>query len=147
MLVVGVPPALTLPRLAVRLGDQRLLVVGACLLMVIGWVGILVAPTSAPYLWAVVLGLGQNGAFPLALMLIVLRGGDVSGTQGLSALAQSVGYGLAAVAPVTVGAIHAATHSWTPAVVLLLALTGPQLVFGLGAGRGGRSLAQPRPGT
>lgn len=80
------------------------------------------------------LGIGQNGAFPLALMLIVLRGGSVAATQGLSALANSVGYGLAALAPVAVGAIHAATHSWTPAAILLLTLVGPQFLFGLGAG-------------
>lgn len=141
-LVVGVLPALTLPRLATRLTDQRLMVAGVCLLTVIGWAGILIAPMSAPYLWVVLLGLGQNGAFPLALMLIVMRGGSVAATEGLSALAQSVGYGLAAVAPIAVGAIHAAAHSWTPAVILLLALTGPQFAFGLGAGRGGRSLAE-----
>jgi CP family cyanate transporter-like MFS transporter len=134
-MVVGVLTALTLPGLAGRLRDQRSLVFGCCLLMALGWIGILVAPMSAPYLWVVFLGLGQNGAFPLALMLIVLRGGSVASTERLSTLAQSVGYVLAAFAPVAVGAIHAAAHSWTPAVILLLALVAPQLLFGLGAGR------------
>jgi CP family cyanate transporter-like MFS transporter len=115
--------------------DQRVLVVASCLLAIVGWVGILVAPTSAPYVWVVVLGLGQSAAFPLVMMLIVLRGGSVRTTQSLSAMAQSVGYVLAALAPLAVGAIHGLTHSWTPAVILLLALLLPQLLLGLGAGR------------
>ena len=59
--------------------------------MAAGLAGILVAPMSAPYLWVVLLGLGQNAAFPLALMLIVMRGGSVATTEGLSTLAQSAG--------------------------------------------------------
>ena len=133
-MVVGLITALTVPGLATRTRDQRALVVAACALTAAGLLGILLAPMSAPYLWTVLLGLGQNAAFPLALMLIVLRGGSVATTEGLSTLAQSVGYALAAFAPLAVGALHGATHSWAPALVLLLALVVPQLLFGLRAG-------------
>lgn len=135
MLVVGAFTGLIVPGLARRGRDQRALVAGCCLSVALGWIGILLWPTSAAYLWVVLLGLGENGAFPLALMLIVLRGGSVSSTAGLSTLAQSVGYGLAALAPVAVGALHGLTHSWTPEMILLLALLLPQLLFGLPAGR------------
>ena len=84
---------------------------------------------------AVLLGLGQNSTFPLALMLIVLRGGSLATTEGLSTLSQSVGYALAAVFPLAVGALHGAAGSWTPAIILLLALLVPQVGFGLAAGR------------
>ena len=80
----------------------------------------------------------QSGAFPLALMLIVLRGGSVATTEGLSTLSQSVGYGLAAVFPLAVGALHGATGSWTPSLILLLALLVPQFAFGVAAGRNRR---------
>jgi len=90
---------------------------------------------SASYLWVVMLGLGQNAMFPLALMMIVLRGGSVSATEGLSTLAQSVGYVLAAAGPLAVGALHAISHSWAPPLVMLVALVIPQLVTGLLAGR------------
>jgi CP family cyanate transporter-like MFS transporter len=90
---------------------------------------------SAPDLWAVLLGLGQNSIFPLALMLIVLRGGSLATTEGLSTLSQSVGYVLAAIFPLAVGALHGAAGSWTPALILLMALLIPQLAFGLAAGR------------
>ncbi len=137
-MVVGVLTALVVPGLAARLRDQRLLATGCCLLAGLGWLGIALAPMSAPALWAVLLGLGQNAVFPLALMLFVLRSGSVRVTEGLSTLAQSVGYALAAAAPVAVGALHSLAHSWTPAVLLLLGLLVPQLVLGLAAGRARR---------
>jgi CP family cyanate transporter-like MFS transporter len=148
-MVVGLIAALTLPGVAGRARDQRPLVLLSCLLTAAGLLGILLAPMSAPYLWTVLLGLGQNAAFPLALMLIVMRGGSVATTEGLSTLAQSVGYALAALAPLAVGALHGLTGSWTPALVQLLALLAPQLAFGLAAGRD-RQLSpvtrQDRPG-
>ncbi|HEX4010090.1 MAG TPA: MFS transporter [Solirubrobacteraceae bacterium] len=141
-MVVGLLTALTVPGLAARRSDQRGLIVASCVLTAAGFAGLLVAPMSAPYLWVVLLGLGQNAAFPLALMLIVLRGGSVATTEGLSTLAQSVGYVLAAFAPLAVGALHGLTDSWAPALILLLALVVPQLLTGLGAGRD-RRLSPP----
>ena len=134
-IVVGLLTSTTVPGLATRVRDQRWLVVACSAVWAAGLVGILVAPMSAPYLWAVLLGLGQNSTFPLALMLIVLRGGSLATTEGLSTLSQSVGYALAAVFPLAVGALHGAAGSWTPALVLLLALLVPQVGFGLAAGR------------
>jgi CP family cyanate transporter-like MFS transporter len=134
-MAVGVITALIVPGLAGRSRDQRPLVVGACALTAAGLLGILLAPMSAPYLWTVLLGLGQNAGFPLALMLIVMRGGDVATTEGLSTMAQSVGYVLSSFAPLAVGALHGIADSWSPALILLLALVAPQLVIGLAAGR------------
>lgn len=134
-IVVGLLTSTTLPGLATRMRDQRWLVAVCCAVWAAGLTGIMVAPMSAPYLWAVLLGLGQNSTFPLALMLIVLRGGSIATTEGLSTLSQSVGYLLAAIFPLAVGALHGAAGSWTPPLILLLALLAPQLVFGLAAGR------------
>jgi CP family cyanate transporter-like MFS transporter len=141
-MVVGLATALTVPGLAGRMRSQRALVVVCCGLTAAGLTGILLAPMAAPYLWTILLGLGQNASFPLALMIIVLRGGSVATTQGLSTLAQSVGYVLAALAPLAVGALHGATHTWTPALILLLALLVPMLLTGLAAGRD-RTIAPP----
>jgi CP family cyanate transporter-like MFS transporter len=134
-MAVGLITAMTLPGLAARSRDQRPLVLVGCALTATGLIGILVAPMSAPYLWAVLLGLGQNATFPLALMLIVMRGGSVDTTEGLSTMAQSVGYALAAFAPLAAGALHGLAHSWTPTLILLLALVVPQVAVGLAAGR------------
>ena len=124
-MAVGLITSLIVPGLAGRSRDQRPLVVVACALTAAGLLGILLAPMSAPYLWTVLLGLGQNATFPLALMLIVMRGGDVATTAGLSTMAQSVGYVLSSFAPLAVGALHGIADSWTPALILLLALVAP----------------------
>ena len=134
-LVVGLIPALTVPTMAARASDQRAFVFGFVACIAAGWIGVIVAPMSLPYLWVVLLGFGQNAAFPLALTLIVLRGGTVTSTAGLSTLVQTVGYMIAAVAPLAIGAVHDVSGSWTPALFVLLALLVPQLFVGLAAAR------------
>lgn len=146
-LVVGIGTSLTVPGMAARARDQRALVVAFVLCVALGWVGILVAPMSAPYLWAVLLGVGQNGLFPLALTMIVLRGGNVTSTAGLSALVQTGGYLLAAFAPLGIGALHDATASWVLPVIVLMALLVPQLLVGLVAGRRGHVTRRGAPRT
>jgi MFS transporter, CP family, cyanate transporter len=134
-LVVGLIPALTLPSLAARAHDQRLFMVVVMCFVAAGWLGIILAPTTLPYLWVVLLGLGQNAAFPLALTLIVLRGGTLTNTAGLSTLTQTVGYLVGALGPLVIGAIHDLSGSWTPPLLVLLALLVPQLLLGLAAAR------------
>jgi CP family cyanate transporter-like MFS transporter len=133
-LIVGVLTALTVPPVAARMRDQRALVVIFTAFIAFGWVGILAAPMSAPYLWTVLLGVGQNACFPLALTLIVLRAGSVATTSSLSTLVQSVGYGLAALAPLAIGALHDLTNSWTVPLIVLLVLVAPQALVGYFAG-------------
>jgi CP family cyanate transporter-like MFS transporter len=132
-LIVGLAPALTLPSMAARAQHQRAFVIMVVVCIGAGWLGVILAPTSVPYLWVVLLGVGQNAAFPLALTLIVLRAGSVTSTAGLSTLVQSIGYLVAAIGPLAIGAVHDITGSWTPPLIVLLALLGPQLVAGLAA--------------
>lgn len=134
-LFVGLAPALTVPSAAARVRDQRVFVLAFVAFIAAGWLGIILAPTALPYLWVVLLGLGQNAMFPLALTLIVLRGGTVTSTAALSTLVQTVGYLIAAVAPFAIGAVHDLTGSWTPPVIVLLALLGPLLMLGFAAAR------------
>jgi CP family cyanate transporter-like MFS transporter len=134
-MVVGLATAVTVPGLAHRFGDQRLLMTACCVLTACGLAGVLLAPMAVPYLWTVLLGLGQNAAFPLSLMLIVGRAGDVPHTEALSTMTQSIGYVLGALGPLAVGAIHGVTGSWTPSLILLLAIVVPELVIGLAASR------------
>ncbi len=134
-LIVGLVPALTVPTLAARTRDQRPFVVAVISAAAAGWLGVLLAPMSAPFLWAGLIGFGQNASFPLALTLIVLRGGTVTNTAGLSTMVQTVGYLIAGVAPLCIGAVHDLAGSWTPAVIVLMALLVPQLILGLQAAR------------
>ena len=140
--VVGLVTALIVPVLATRARDQRLLVTVPAALTAAGFAGDPGGADVRAVSWVALLGLGENASFPLALMLIVLRGGNVQATEGLSTLSQSLGYVLAAMFPLAVGAIHGASGSWTPGLILLLVLVLPQLLFGLGAGAD-RQLARP----
>jgi MFS transporter, CP family, cyanate transporter len=130
LMMVGVPVSLALPVLAGRSEDQRPLVVGLVTAGAAGYTGLLVAPAAAPWVWAVLIGIGL-GAFPMALVLIGLRARSPSGTAELSSFAQGGGYLLAAVGPFAIGVLRDATGSWSPPLAVLLALLVPQLVAGL----------------
>jgi CP family cyanate transporter-like MFS transporter len=134
-MVVGLPLALTVPSYAARLSHQRWLVVACTSCIALGFTGLLVAPVGGAWVWAALIGAGQNAAFPIAQIMIQLRSPSVHMTAGLSTMAQSIGYLIAATGPLGMGALHDATGSWTPAVVVLLALLVPQTLVGLGAAR------------
>ena len=132
---LGVPASVLLPPLFARRPGQAPWVVGICSVTAAGIVGLLVAPAAAPALWAVLYGLGTGAAFPLALTLVLLRTRDVAQTGRLSAVAQSVGYLMAATGPLAVGLLHGATGSWQPGLVLLLGVLVAQVLVGVVAAR------------
>jgi CP family cyanate transporter-like MFS transporter len=139
--LVQIPVALVLPPLATRAANQVAYIAGSTLLIGFGLAGVLLAPTSAPYLWAVLLGVGQGACFALGLNLFVLRTRRVHDTARLSAMAQSIGYVICAFGPLLVGLLHETTRSWTVPLVLLLVLLVPQLVCGTLSGRA-RTISQ-----
>jgi CP family cyanate transporter-like MFS transporter len=133
--LAGAPASLLMPLLATRASDQRLHAIAVCLLIGTGLLGVIVAPTTFPWLWAILIGFGNGASFPLALTLLVLRTRSSTDTARLSAMAQSIGYLIAALGPVLVGVVHDATGSWAAAVALLIAMLVPQAISGVGAGR------------
>jgi CP family cyanate transporter-like MFS transporter len=144
--LLQIPITLALPGVATRLRDQRLLAAACTLLTAAGLGAVLLAPTAAPYVWMVLIGAGQGGTFAVGLTLFVLRARTAADTARLSAMAQTFGYLVAAVGPLLVGTVHDAARSWTPALLLLLALAVPQLVTGVLAGRA-RHLRAPAPAS
>ena len=129
--------ALTGPLLATAWRDQRPAVALFLGLTLIGLLTCLFAPMSHIWLWAVVLGLGQGGAFSVALVLIVLRSRDAPTAGRLSGMAQGVGYTLAAPGPLLVGILHDWRGGWLAVSVLFCAIITAALWAGLGAGRHG----------
>ena len=140
---MAIPAALLVPSLAVRWPDQRVLAAGLTVVTLFGYGGLLLAPASAPVLWAVLIGLGQGASFPLALTMIVLRSGSAQLTAGLSTHVQCVGYLLSAAGPLTIGALHDATGSWTASLIVLIVVLAPQAATGIGAGRNRIVSARP----
>lgn len=117
---VGIPACLLVPWVAVRLRNPLPLVVMALACFLVGYSGLLLAPTAAPALWAVAAGLGPS-AFPLSLVLIGLRSRTPAGAAVLSGFGQGVGYAVAGAGPLLFGVLHGATGSWTAPFALLFA--------------------------
>lgn len=144
-LIVGVPLGLAVAVAAGRMRDQRPLAAGAVALAVAGYLGVLLIPSAAPSLWAVLLGCGFGTGFTLVLALMVLRASDAHHAAELSGMAQSVGYTLAALGPIAIGALHDATGAWTAPLIVLVALALLELPVALGASRPG--FVRGRPAT
>jgi cyanate transporter len=135
--------AFLVPVLERRLRDQRPLVALVGALCAVGYAGIFWAPAGTIWVWVVVLGLGQGVGFATALSFIGLRASDAHVTAQLSGMSQGVGYLIAALGPLAVGAVHDATHGWSAPAVLVIVISAVMLVPGFGAGRT-RTVGQER---
>jgi MFS transporter, CP family, cyanate transporter len=96
---------------------------------VLGYLGLLIAPGTLPWLWATLLAVNL-ACFPAFLALTGLRGDIPAGTAALSGFSQSIGYFLAAIGPFGMGVLSEATGGWTVPLIFLLALCLPLAVFG-----------------
>lgn len=126
---VGIPLTLSLPWLISVVGDRAWLPWAFSALTATGWLGVLLAPASTPWLWAVLLGLG-GGAFTWTLTMIARRARTTAGTTALSVATQGVGYLLAGIGPFGIGALHGLTGSWDAPVIVLIVLSAFIAVFG-----------------
>lgn len=130
---VGVPASLLAPLLS-RGREQRLLLLGPCLLWTCGLAGLLLAPAQW-LLWSVVLGAGQGSGLSLSLAQVPLRAATVGLTGRLAAMTQTTGYVLAAGGPWLVGAARDAAGDWQPALVLLLVVSVSMGLTAVAVGR------------
>ncbi|RGA02436.1 MFS transporter [Microbispora triticiradicis] len=133
--LVQIPAALIVPLHAGRARSQVPHVVAAMLLVIAGYAGLLLAPTTAPWLWMVVLGLGQGAAIALALLVITVRAPDPASVTALSAVAQTGGYLLAALGPLAIGVLHEVSGGWTVPLLAALGACVVQLAVGVLAAR------------
>ncbi len=116
--------------------DQRLIIAAMVLLTAFGLLGFIYAPLSSLEIVAFVLGIGQGGAFGVALLLFALRSRDPQSASELSAMAQTVGYVFGGVAgPFAVGVIYDRTGSWAAVSLFYVVVGLASLVCGIGAGR------------
>jgi CP family cyanate transporter-like MFS transporter len=124
------------PIIAGRQRDQRLIAVVLVLLTFAGLMGFVFAPAWSLMGFSIVLGLGQGGAFGLALSLIVLRAGSPHVAAQLSGFVQSIGYVVGGLlGPLAVGLIHDWSGSWSVVAVFYAVVGFATLLLALGAGR------------
>ena len=127
---VSIPLSLWAPAAVARREDQRWILLAVMLCYPVGYVGLMIAPHALAIPWALLVGVGAV-TFPIVLVLIGLRSRTPQGTAALSGFTQSVGYLMAAIGPFGVGTLHDATGGWTWPLVMLTALTLPQIAIGL----------------
>ncbi|MEV7501059.1 CynX/NimT family MFS transporter [Streptomyces sp. NPDC093018] len=133
-MVMGVPLAFVIPRIATRLPHQGpiVLVLGVCGLA--GYAGLYLAPAAGAWAWALLLGIA-NCAFPLALTMVGMRARSGPGVAQLSAFAQSTGYLISIPGPLLVGVLYQHSGGWGLPIALMAGLMVPQMVVGVLAGR------------
>jgi MFS transporter, CP family, cyanate transporter len=119
------------PWLTDRTTDHRLLLVVFSVLGFVGQAGLWLAPDLAPWVWAVVLGLGQGASFSLGLVLMVDYTDSPAASARLAGMAFFCSYTLASLGPATMGAVRDATGGFTTVWMLLAALMLAQLCVGL----------------
>lgn len=112
-----------MPVLAERSWDRRLHYASMVGSAAIGLSWIIVVPLAAPWIAAVVLGIGLGGGFALGLLLLVDHARTPAASGRLTAMAFLIAYGAAAVAPVLLGALRDATGGYRiPFMILLVAM-------------------------
>lgn len=132
---IGILGNLGGPALASRTKDQRLAVLVSVLTAVVGVLGVLFGPLGTAVIWVSILGIGAGATFALALLLVVVRSGSATTAVRLSAMAQGIGYLIAATGPLALGLVRAISGSWTLPLVLVLVVLVLELVPGMMAGR------------
>jgi CP family cyanate transporter-like MFS transporter len=130
----GIAGALLMPTVIDRSPSLAPWMLGFAVAMLGGYLGLVTIPATLPWLWALLLGF-SGLAFPTTLALLTARTHDRRITARLSGFVQPVGYLLAALGPVTVGLLHAATDSWTVPILLLMSTVVPFTWAGLRVSR------------
>jgi CP family cyanate transporter-like MFS transporter len=123
-----------MPWLTRTAAAKRRLAIAASVLDAAGFLLLAVDPDLAP-LAILLLGTGAGACLALAMAFQSERAGDALHAAALAAMAQTVGFAMAAVGPTLLGILHTHTQSWAPALGVLTALTLLQAAAAAGAGR------------
>ncbi|MEU5719065.1 MFS transporter [Streptomyces sp. NPDC020403] len=133
--LLGIAASLVTPAIARRTRPAWLPVAVAVMLTGSAFVGLAVAPVPAAYVWMTMLGLGQGASLSLSLTYIVWRSPDARHTGHVSMMAQGLGYLMAGLGPIGLGALHTTTRGWTIPLLALVGLLVLQLWAGVLASR------------
>ncbi|MFJ9248812.1 CynX/NimT family MFS transporter [Streptomyces sp. NPDC101776] len=133
-MVMGVPLAFVIPRVATRLPRQGPVVIALGVCGLAGYAGLYLAPAGGAWAWAVLLGIA-NCSFPLALTMVGMRARTGAGVAQLSAFAQSTGYLISIPGPLLVGVLYQHSGGWGLPIALMAGLMVPQMAVGVLAGR------------
>src|SRR5690606_19241182 len=103
-MLAGIPPSLVAPVIMQRLRTQSAVVLAAAVPWMLGITGLLADPAGPTWVWMLLVGIGQGSGISMVLTLVVLRARDAGAAASLSGMAQGVGYVVAALGPLALGA-------------------------------------------
>ncbi|MEO8907995.1 MAG: MFS transporter [Microbacteriaceae bacterium] len=126
---MGLIAALFVPLLAIRMKNVALLVYLAVGFYLVGYLGLILIPGTATWVWVAFAGLGPL-TVPLALSLINMRTRTHEGAVALSGFVQGLGYMIAAIGPLLFGVLHQVTGGWTVSLTFLLLTAGAAAIAG-----------------
>jgi CP family cyanate transporter-like MFS transporter len=114
------------PVLSDRTADLRRLLLPAAGLGFAGTVGVWLAPMAAPWVWAVVTGLGQGAAFSLGLVLLVRYARTPEASGRLTGMAFLISYGISSIGPLAMGQVRDVTDDLSVVWAVLAAIGAVQ---------------------
>ncbi|MCQ6272256.1 MFS transporter [Pseudarthrobacter sp. R1] len=117
-----------------RGSDQRLVSSASGAAMLVTFLGLALAP-DLTLLWVVLGAIGCGSLIVIALSLFSLRTVNYPQAASLSGMAQSVGYGLAAVGPVMFGGLRDVSGDWTLPLLVTAGIMAVLAFMGVLAGR------------
>jgi CP family cyanate transporter-like MFS transporter len=136
--LAGALPSLILAPFLSRLGSHRRLCLSATSLTCLSVFGFLFLPNWSG-LWSVCFGFGTSMGFILGLSFVGLRTNSPKQAAALSGMAQLIGYTLAAVGPVLIGALYDWQGSWQAPLYVILMICIIWIMLGW--------MASPKPKT
>jgi CP family cyanate transporter-like MFS transporter len=131
--IAALVASLFLPVIIDRSADHRAMSCIAAVCAGLSYAGLAAFP-GLSLLWTLGAGCAAGATLVLALSFMGMRVTAPEQAAALSAMAQSGGYVIAAAGPFLFGVLHAASGSWIPSLLLLVASAIAVFAVGLGAG-------------
>ena len=134
--LIGMPVSFIVPMIAGRYKSQRGIVLILGVIAVCGYGGLLLGSSYSSTMVSITLiGITLGGGFALALTFLGIRARNASNAAQLSGMAQSIGYSLAAIGPVSIGFLYDISGSWNLPLIVLVVISILIMIFGIGAGK------------
>jgi CP family cyanate transporter-like MFS transporter len=135
---IGSIAGIFVPHFASTREDARPVLAAISLLNIGAFAAVAVDSGPRVILWLILGNISLFISFPLSLLLCVTKSSSPEETKYLSIMSQSVGYFLAAIAPLLMGVIFEITLNWNLTLIFIVVLGVIQLLSGFFAGKPGK---------
>ncbi|WP_246225754.1 MFS transporter [Vibrio agarilyticus] len=127
-------PGLILIPILSKIRNHVILIIACSSGVTFSLIGLLVIPNLSIF-WVVLFGLSNCSTFIVALSFIGLRTLNSEQATALSGMAQSFGYGLAAMGPSLIGYFYTVTNAWELPLFIITIFSGICTIFSALAAR------------